>query len=134
MLTNITYKNSTLRALFCSIGLCAVYAASSAMAADVPPAHKASPEIYKVLAEDKKVRVVEATWQPGQRDKWHSHPSMAAYRLTDCKSRVHLANGKTRDRDQKAGFAALRDKPVAKHSFENTGTNVCRILLIELKK
>ena len=47
------------------------------MADTAPRSATASPDVYKVLAEDKEMRVILATWQPGQRDQWHAHPVMA---------------------------------------------------------
>ena len=44
-------------------------------AAEVAPrGSEASPDVYKVLAENDQWRVLEATWQPGQEDNMHSHP------------------------------------------------------------
>ena len=120
--------------MWCIFGIATLLVAPSVMAGDAPPAHKASPDVYKVVAEDKNMRVIEATWQPGQRDNWHSHPAMTSYRLTDCKFRIHTDGGKMRERDKRVGFGSLRDKKVRKHSFENIGSNVCRILIVELKK
>lgn len=37
----------------------------------------ASPDVYKVIAESNNTRVILATWKPGQRDAWHSHPPAA---------------------------------------------------------
>src|SRR5262252_1273444 len=49
----------------------------------VPRSSVASPDVYKVMAEGNGLRVVLATWQPGQRDQWHSHPASTYYWLTD---------------------------------------------------
>ncbi|MCP3848987.1 MAG: hypothetical protein GY694_01935 [Gammaproteobacteria bacterium] len=102
--------------------------------AAAPLAYEASPDIYKVIAEDENMRVIEATFQPGQKDNWHSHPAMVSYRLTDCKARIHKGNGGTKDIDKKTGLGSLRNKQIKKHSFENTGTNICKIFIVELKK
>lgn len=37
------------------------------VADEVPPSYTASPEVYKVLAENDEMRVVLATWQPGHK-------------------------------------------------------------------
>src|SRR5262245_56087771 len=44
-----------------------------------------SPDVYKVLQENDRFRVLIATWAPGQRDKHHRHPRMLAYALTPIK-------------------------------------------------
>ena len=46
----------------------------STMAQDAPIAPEASPDVYKILAENDQMRVIEATWKPGQKDNFHSHP------------------------------------------------------------
>ena len=38
-----------------------------------------SPDIYKVLFENKSVKVLKATFEPGQSDKMHDHLPMTAY-------------------------------------------------------
>lgn len=105
----------------------------SVMAQGVPPSYEASPEVYKLLAENDQFRVILATWKPGQRDAWHSHAgALAAYRFADCKSRIHTPDGKYRDSSGKAGGVTF-NPIVASHSFENIGTTECRSLLVERK-
>ena len=101
--------------------------------ADVPLSHVAEPGVYKVLAENDKFRVVLATWQPGQRDAFHSHPANAAYRLTDCKNKLYKPDGSlARSGEVKAGTVILQE-PVASHSFENVSDKVCQTLIVERK-
>ena len=64
-----------------------------AMAEDAPRSYEASPDIYKVIAQNGPIHVIMATWKPGQRDAWHSHPAAGVYFLTDCQSYVYLPNG-----------------------------------------
>lgn len=105
----------------------------ASMAEDVPLSHVAEPGVYKVIAENDEFRVVMATWQPGQRDAYHSHPSNVAYRITDCKSNVYKSDGTlARGGEIKAGTVNIQ-KPVASHSFENVSDKVCQILLVEKK-
>ena len=106
---------------------------SSGYADENPLAHVVSPNIYKVMADNDFFRVIEATWRPGERDAYHSHPLMASYRMTDCTMRVHRSNGTTKEIIRKIGSAGTRDKPVKSHSLENIGDNVCRMVLVELK-
>lgn len=108
---------------------------TAAMAADAPSADKAAPEVYKVLAENKQWRVLQATWQPGQEDNFHSHPGdRVSMFQTDCKLRLTKANGKYKDVNPKAGKAKARTgKPVKSHKAKNIGDKVCVINIIELK-
>jgi len=99
----------------------------------VPRSFAASPDVYKVIAENEQYRVIAATWKPGQRDAWHSHGSVvASYSLTGCNSRLHTPDGKFTDNNIKAGQSRIR--PVApSHSFENVGKTECRAILFEPK-
>ena len=124
---------------FChSIAIFAVAAAlgsTPSIAEDAPPASEASPEVYKVLTENDQFRVIEATWQPGQEDKRHSHPAdrVSLYQ-TDCELQLTNADGSQRVAKPKAGTArAISGKPVASHSAKNVGADVCIIHIVELK-
>lgn len=106
---------------------------SSGSADESPLVHVVSPNIYKVVAENDVFCVIEATWRPGERDAYHSHPLMANYRMTDCTMRVHRADGGTKEIFRKIGSAGTRDNPVKSHSLENIGDKICRMVLVELK-
>jgi hypothetical protein len=105
-----------------------------ARAETVPSATEASPDIYRVVAEDENYRVIEVTWQPGQRDGWHSHPPSTTYRVTTCELRAFLADGTVREVTREAGSGAARSKPVKKHSIQNRGSEVCRVIITEIKQ
>ena len=122
--------SSVVGSYFVGIVLAAPFAT---MAADAPLSYKASPEVYKLLAENDQFRVILATWKPGQRDAQHSHSAATAYRLTDCKSRLYDPNGKViREGEAKAG-SVLLNSAIASHSLENIGTTDCQTLLVERK-
>lgn len=106
---------------------------NTALAEAVPEAHIASPDVYKVLAENEQLRVVLATWQPGQKDVMHSHPTLAAYSLTDCRFRIYKADGKTVEKSFKAHDGARVKRPTRKHAFENITDLPCQTLLVERK-
>jgi hypothetical protein len=90
-------------------------------------------EIYKVVAENDSLRVIEATWKPGQRDAMHSHPAIGFYFLSACASmRAHLADGTTRDWSATPGRAGANN-PVKLHAIENIGTTDCKLVFVEMK-
>jgi quercetin dioxygenase-like cupin family protein len=97
-----------------------------------PLSHEMSPEVYRVIAENEYLRVVEATWQPGQRDLFHSHPPFAAYLLTDVDGLLHFPGGapaKVRITSGK-GMAQYADPS---HSFENLSDKPIKMLIVEAK-
>jgi len=103
-------------------------------AGDVKPDYEASPDIYKVIAENDQMRVIVATWQPGTKDNMHSHPkAFAIYRLNDCDNKITNADGTFKVNHLKAGTAVIKD-PVKAHVLENIGTTACMNVLVELKK
>jgi hypothetical protein len=110
--------------------------ATTTNAADIAPtAPEASPVVYRTLTETDQWRVVEATWQPGQEDEFHSHPAdrVSLYK-TNCKLRLTNADGSSRIAEPKAGTAKARTgKPVPAHKAKNLGNEVCIIQIVELK-
>lgn len=119
-----------------SAGICGSMLGGMAMAAnggDVPASYQASPEVYKVLAENEFMRVGVATWQPGQKDKDHSHPMAAFYTVKECHARITTPDGKVREVNNKVGTARI-NPPVKSHTFENTGKTECQQVFVELKK
>lgn len=116
-----------------ALGAAALAFAFGAIAQDAPLSYQSSPANYTLLAEDANFRVILATWQPGQKDMQHSHSPAAAYRLTDCSSRLFGADGKViGEGSAKAGSVNLQGA-ISSHSFENISPNECRILLVERK-
>lgn len=102
---------------------------------NAPPAHIASPDVYKVLTENDQFRVLEATWQPGQEDNYHSHPAdrVSLYQ-TDCTLQLTSFDGSTRIGKPVGGTARARTgKPVKSHKAKNIGDQVCIVRIVELK-
>jgi len=122
---------SASRVVVCVALLFSAAVLTPAHAQSVPSAWVASPDVYKVIAETEKFRVISATWQPGQTDNPHSHKATAVYFLDNCSVRIH-DSGKTRDGKPSPG-RAVTQKPIREHRFENTGTNVCRMVIVEEK-
>lgn len=109
--------------------------ATSAIAENSPTAPEASPDIYKIIAENDQWRVMRATWQPGQEDNYHSHTADRVSLFSeDCKLRLTKPDGKFKDVNPKAGKAKARTgKPVKAHKAKNIGDKVCSLTIVELK-
>ncbi len=125
------FKKTAMVGAVCSAVLLGAPLARAAGTA--PLSHEAEPGVYKVLTEDEYMRVVLATWKPGQRDAFHSHPIFVAYSLTDCHRRIYKPDGTFDEKHLKAGSSRVFPA-VASHSFENVGKTECKNLLIERKK
>lgn len=92
---------------------------------------KVAPEHTKVLLENDQVRVVEVWVKPGEKIGMHSHPAHILYLLTPAKMKTSFPDGKTAERELKAGDTVWNE-PVT-HANENVGTAEIRALVIELK-
>jgi quercetin dioxygenase-like cupin family protein len=115
------------------VSLAFAIGAGPVVAEDVAPSYKASPDVYKVIAENEHFRVVIATWKPGQRDKMHSHEGpLVGYRLTDCNLKVYTPDGSAKAREAKKG-EALFNPVIAAHSVENVGSSDCQLVIVEKK-
>ncbi len=125
-------KNPTQIIIIAVIGLALTLTVPIARSQEILGGHEASPDIYKVLAENEMMRVVLGTWQPGQRDNWHGHPATAVYYVTDCHVRAFFPDGSSRDIQRIGSTGRARSRPVTSHSIQNIGEEVCQILLVEI--
>jgi beta-alanine degradation protein BauB len=122
-------KNSRrilLGVLFATVAL--FFVAGTALAQDPV---KLSPNNYKVLLENDQVRVLEFRAKPGEKEPMHSHPAYVRYALSGGKTKFSYPDGKTEEREIKAGTASWSE--AVTHSGENVGTTEVHTVLIELK-
>jgi hypothetical protein len=118
------------------LALSMVFSTSVSAEQKAPTAPEASPDIYKILAENEQWRVIQATWQPGQEDNLHSHPpDRVSLFTTDCMLRLTKPDGTFRDATPKAGKAKVRTgEPVKAHTAKNMGDKACVMTIVEPKK
>jgi quercetin dioxygenase-like cupin family protein len=81
--------------------------------------------------ENSRVRVLEATLKPGDKEKLHSHPAYVIYVIEGGKVRTHGVDGSAVEADFKTGDVIYRE-PVT-HWAENIGNTTIRLGLVELK-
>jgi quercetin dioxygenase-like cupin family protein len=93
---------------------------------------KVSPDVYKVLLDNQRVRVLSVTMKAGGKSPMHSHPANIVYTLNDSKVRFTTPDGKSVDVDLKAGNCIWNEAQT--HAGENLGTTPVRALVIELKE
>ncbi len=95
-------------------------------------AAKRAPQLYHVIFENDRYRVIDYHLRPGEKEPMHSHPNgVLVYPFTDAKVRTTFADGRTSDSTAKPGDVVWRD-PVT-HRGENIGSNELHELLVEPK-
>jgi quercetin dioxygenase-like cupin family protein len=109
-----------------------LWLANAIAVAQGPVAPDLAPQTYKLLFENKKVRVIEEYLKPHEKEPMHSHPyGVLACFLTDAHFRTTFSDGKAAEGSQKAGDTVWRD-PVT-HSGENIGDTEIDEIMIEPK-
>ncbi|MEU9046562.1 MULTISPECIES: cupin domain-containing protein [unclassified Kitasatospora] len=98
------------------------------MAAD---AVQVAPDVYKILFENDRVRLLEARLQPGATSAMHHHRDNLVYNLADGKVTFTDESGETVEVSLAAGETMW--SPAVDHSTHNTGSTEVRSLLFELK-
>ena len=107
---------------------CALLASAWASGQDVV---QVGGDTHKVLLENAQVRVLAVRLKPGEKVPMHSHPASVSYVLSDGKLHITLADGKTVDKELKAGAATWSD--AVTHAVENVGSSDFTQVQIELK-
>jgi quercetin dioxygenase-like cupin family protein len=92
---------------------------------------KVAPKNFKVLVDNDRVRVLDFHSKAGEKIGMHSHPDCVIYRFTAGKTKYTLPDGKTTEREGKAGDVTWRAAET--HATEYVGTGEAHALLIELK-
>jgi ketosteroid isomerase-like protein/quercetin dioxygenase-like cupin family protein len=93
------------------------------------PVH-ADAKHYKVVAENKDLRVLRIKYGPGEKSVMHFHPESAVVFMTDIKGEFTLADGSTMKTEAKAGDVALT--PAGKH-LPHIGNKAIEVIQVELK-
>ena len=81
--------------------------------------------------ENSRVRVLEATLKPGDKEKTHSHPAYVIYVIEGGRVSTHGTDGSTVEADFKTGDVIYRE--AVTHWAENIGKTTIRLELVELK-
>lgn len=115
------------RLLFSALFVLAI-AVPAALAQD---ATKVDAKHYKVEFQNSRVRIVRAHYGPHEKSVMHSHPDLVAIFQTDGRVKFTFPNGKTEERDTKAGQALFT--PAVRHLPENLTDNDMEVILIEFK-
>jgi beta-alanine degradation protein BauB len=90
-----------------------------------------NPDLYRVIYENERVRVLEYLDHPGDRTEPHAHPDSVMYTLSSFRRRLY-ADGEERDVDIAAETVAWL--PAQRHAGHNIGDTPTRVLFVELKE
>ena len=90
-----------------------------------------NPDLYTVIYENERVRVLEYVDDPGDRTEPHSHPDSVMYTLSSFRRRLY-AGGEARDVDIAAGTVAWL--PAQEHAGHNIGDTPTQVIFVELKE
>lgn len=93
-------------------------------------ATKVASDLYKVKGDTLGIRMVEATYKPGQSSAMHSHPDNVIYVINGGAAEFTLKDGKKVTSELKTGATAIR--PAEAHSVKNTGKTTIKVLLFEV--
>ena len=117
------------RVLASSLALVLLLAARTAQAQDPV---KVSPDHFKVLLENERVRVLDFHSRAGVKIPLHSHPAYISYSISGAgKTKFTSADGKVTEETAKTGQATWHKAKT--HASEYMGTGSAHVLLIELK-
>jgi hypothetical protein len=92
---------------------------------------KQSPQYYKVLLENDRVRVLEYHLKPGEKEATHSHTPGVVYILGGARMRTTYPDGRTEESSLGAGEAHWRNQVT--HALENIGNTEAHALAIDVK-
>jgi len=90
-----------------------------------------APDLYKVLFENDRVRVLDVRYGPGVKSAMHSHPDTVVVALTPLNAKFTLADGQTADVEVPASEAMWVE--AQDHAVENTSASEIHGILVELK-
>ena len=93
-------------------------------------AAEVAPNVYKVLFENDRVRLLEVRMKPGEESAMHSHPDYLLYALSGGTVKLTAGSGESGEVDIAAGDAMWRD--AEEHSALNTGTTELVAMFFEL--
>ena len=88
------------------------------------------PDKYKVVFQNKRVRVLEYLDEPGARTSPHDHPDSVMITLNGFDRRLSIGN---ETRDVTLGAAVIRWLDAQTHSGENIGSTPSHAVFVELK-
>jgi beta-alanine degradation protein BauB len=91
-----------------------------------------NPDLYRVVLENDRVRVLQYRDVPGDRSELHGHPDSVMVTLTSFRRRLYSEDGAERDVDIPAETVAWL--PAQRHAGHNIGDTPTTVIFVELKE
>ena len=98
----------------------------------VMDAVKVAPDLYKVLSDSMGIRIVEATYKPGDSSALHSHPDYAIYAAAGGTATFYGKDGNKMENEMKTGTINVRSGE--QHAVKNTGKTTLKVILFEVSR
>jgi quercetin dioxygenase-like cupin family protein len=95
-------------------------------------ATKVAPDLYKQIKDTMGIRIVEATYKPGQSSAMHSHPDLVLYAISGGTAEFTGKDGKKIKEEIKTGMSTI--VPADTHSVKNIGKTTVKVLLVEVRR
>lgn len=89
-----------------------------------------NPDLYRVVFENDRVRVLEYRDEPGARTTPHAHPDSVMVTLSGFRRRL-VHGDATREVEMVAGAATWM--PAQQHAGQNIGSTATHVVFVELK-
>lgn len=115
--------------LACAVIALAIFPASARVFAQDPV--KVAPHAFTERLHNDRVRVLEYSSKPGDKEAMHSHSDLVLYIIQGGKFKTTAPDGTSKEVEYKTGDVIWRG--ALNHSGENVGTTEIKGLLIELK-
>jgi beta-alanine degradation protein BauB len=90
-----------------------------------------NPDLYRVVMENDRVRVLEYRDRPGDRTAPHGHPDSVMVTLSGFQRRLHQG-GRSADVTLESGLVRWLD--AQEHAGENIGETETHVVFVELKE
>ncbi|MEX2184304.1 MAG: cytoplasmic protein [Chloroflexota bacterium] len=91
-----------------------------------------NPDLYRVVMENDRVRVLEYRDRPGERTTPHAHPDSVMITLSSFRRRLDGGGDRVADVELEAGVT--RWLAAQEHSGENIGATETHVIFVELKE
>lgn len=98
----------------------------------VADAINAAPDLYKVLNDTMGIKIVEATYKPGDSSALHSHSDYAIYTVAGGMATFYGKDGTKMENEMKTGMTNIRPGEI--HSVKNTGKTTLKVILFEVNR